>query len=371
MTPGRHFSALAVLAALGFVPAAAQTPLFNDGTALGGSQVFSEGFNPIGNSARFDQVKPQPAWCFSFVDGDQRMLNNASAMTSLSTTSVASPNQISDAIRQLADSPWGLRTRSYGLAFIADTVNGSYAHEEFNSALATADIQDAHLAPGGVLIPVPPDPNPGNATTIDLRRAVVDRVATGVGSKSQGMATGFTVRLERWKLGIQTGAINPTATQISLISAPDPFQLRDTPLQTTTLAVDFGFTFDLFEGFRLGGTVNRLNAKRLWDVEEKPQGRVALQMDIGNLAKLTVESDVNQTMRMPFAIRQRTSAASLRIAASRTITFLLGAERKQLGETSVIRGGATLQLSLPGYCLAFGMQYSQDHPLKGFTAVFD
>jgi len=362
MTLARSLSTLAVLAVLGLTPAWAQTPLFSDGTALGGSLLFSEGYNPLGNSARFDQPKPQPAWCFTYVDGDQRITDNASAMTTLAAPA-PSAVQISDAIRQLSTSPWGLRTRSYGLAFIADTVNGSFTHEEFNSLLASPDTLTTSLdSPGALAL---------NTTRVDLRRAQVDRIGTGVGSKNQGVGAGFTFRIEQWKLGMQTAAINPAANEVPLVSATDPFQLRDTPLRTTTLALDFGFTYDLFEGFRLGGSVNRLNAKRLWDVEEKPQARVGLQMDIGSLAKLAIESDVNETMRMPFPIKQRTTSASLQITASRSITLLLGAEKKNLGDAYVTRAGATLQLHLPGYCLAFGMQYSKDHPLKGFALVFN
>ena len=36
----------------------AQTPLFTDGPAFGGSKVFSEGMNPLGNPARFDRRPP-------------------------------------------------------------------------------------------------------------------------------------------------------------------------------------------------------------------------------------------------------------------------------------------------------------------------
>ena len=34
--------------------------LFLDGSTFGGSKVFSEGVNPLGNSARFDQPQPPP-----------------------------------------------------------------------------------------------------------------------------------------------------------------------------------------------------------------------------------------------------------------------------------------------------------------------
>jgi len=362
MTQARTYPALLILTVLGLFPADAQTPLFNDGTALGGSQVFSEGFNPLGNCARFDQPQPQPIYGFTYIDGDQRMTDNASAMELLNGPA-PSTSDISQAIRQLAGSPWGLRTRAYGIAFLADTVNGSYTHEEFNSLLATADKDAAHLDSAPFLLL--------NGTSADMRRTSVDRISTGAGSKNQGVALGASLRIEQWKMGTLTEAINPSGSQGPLVTTADPFQFRDTPLRTTTVSVDLGFTYDLVEGVRLGGTLNRVNAKRLWDVDEKPQGRVGLQIDIGTLAKLSLETDLNETMRMPFPVKQRTSAASLKIAASRSITLLLGGERKKLGDASVTRGGATLQINLPGFRFALGMQYSKDHPLKGFTAVFN
>ena len=55
---------LALLAAT--LPAAAQGAL--DGPSFGGSRVFSEGLNSLGNPARFDRCLP--GWYFSALDGD-------------------------------------------------------------------------------------------------------------------------------------------------------------------------------------------------------------------------------------------------------------------------------------------------------------
>ena len=49
-------SRLIVAASALCVPLLAQTPLFTDGTAFGGSKVFSEGLNPRGNWARTSQA---------------------------------------------------------------------------------------------------------------------------------------------------------------------------------------------------------------------------------------------------------------------------------------------------------------------------
>lgn len=363
MTRARPLSAIALGLVLGLSPAVAQTALFNDGPALGGSTVFSEGFNPLGNPARFDQIKSPTTFCLTYVDGDQAMSDTHSALESLAGAAPAESARISAAIRQLGNSPWALRTRSYGISFLADQVNGAYIREQFNSVRALADTQAERLDSGPALLL--------NGTWLDVRRAQVDRIALGSLSRSEGANAGFTVRLERWNLGTEGPVLNAAGPEVPLISGSDPFALDRTSLRTTALALDFGFSMELMEGLRLGGTVNRINAKRFWDVDEKPQGRVGLQFDIGYLAKFSVESDLNSTMRMPFPVKQRSSAASLRITASRAITLLLGAERKQIEDASITRGGASVQFTFPGFSLAVGMQYSKDHPLKGFTAVFN
>jgi len=363
MTCARPLSAIALGLVLGLSPAVAQTALFNDGPALGGSTVFSEGFNPLGNAARFDQIKSPTTFCMTFVDGDQAMSDTHSALGSIATALPSDSARISESIRQLAGSPWALRTRAYGISFLADQVNGAYIREQFNSVRALADTQANHLDSADALLL--------NGTWLDVRRAQVDRMALGSLSRSEGTNAGFTVRLERWSMGSEMAAVNAASPQVPLVSGSDPFQFDNAPLKTTALALDFGFSMELMEGLRLGGVVNRVNAKRFWDVEEKPQGRVGLQFDIGYLAKFSVESDLNATMRMPFPVKQRSSSASLRIAASRAVTLLLGAERKQIEDASITRGGATLQFTFPGFSLSVGMQYSKDHPLKGFTAVFN
>jgi hypothetical protein len=349
MTPSRLFTALALSVILGRADAWAETPLFNDGTAFGGSQVFSEGLNPLGNAARFDQPQPQPLYCFSYVTGDQRSVDNATALKNLNPQ-LATTEQISGALRKLVDSPWGIRTRSYGVAFLADTVNASFTHEEFNSVLVAPDALSTDLDSTAGLAQ--------NTTRADLRRVKVDRIASGIGSLAQGVGAGFSFRVEKWNMGTQTAALVPTLGQVPLDGSIDLMGFRNTSLSTTT---------ELAQGVRLGGTLNRLNAKRIWDVQEKPQGRIGLQMDIGTITRLSIESDVNDTMRMPFPVKQRTSAASLRLAANPTLTLIVGAERKKFGDAVVTKAGASLQIHLSEWQVGFGMQFSKDRPLQGIS----
>ncbi len=353
MTNKRSLFYVILLGAVcGFVPAVAQTALFSDSTAIGGSRVFSEGINPLSNSARFDQ--PKPGTYLTYLDGDQQTKDNFTIRKDLGVGGLRpSDTQISGALDRLADSPWAFRTKAYGAAYIAQTANGSYTHEDYHSFLAQTDTR----------------PLASNSTA-DVRRAMVDRVTTGAGSSEQGSAYGICLRLERWKYGIQTLALNPTGSQQPLSGGPDPMQFGDASKSATTLALNFGFIYELAAGVRMGGNIDRINQKHLWDVYEKPQVRMGLQVDIGSLAKLSIESDINQAMRMPFPVNQRSSSASLRIAANPTLTFAVGAEQQKIGDTSVVRAGVSAQIRMASYLVGLGFQFGQDRPLKGATVAF-
>jgi hypothetical protein len=239
------------------------------------------------------------------------------------------------------------------VAYLDKTGNASYTHEDQHSFLASTDR------------------NPGGNTIADVRRSAVDRIAIGVGSLEQGTAMGFSVRLERWKLGTQTLFLNPTGTQQALSGGPNPFDFNDMSKKTTTAALDFGFTYELVQGVRFGGTIDRLNQKHLWDVYERPQVRLGMQVDIGSLARLSAEMDVNNAQRMPFPVNQRTAAASLRIAANQSVTFVVGAERKKIGDVAVVTAGASVQFRTQAFLVGVGFQFGQDRPLKGAAMVLN
>ena len=52
-----------------------------DGPAFGGSKVFSLGFNPLGNSARFDQAPP--GWYLGRVAGDLKSKDHPDALDAM------------------------------------------------------------------------------------------------------------------------------------------------------------------------------------------------------------------------------------------------------------------------------------------------
>lgn len=343
------------LAALS-LPLAAQTPLFNDAPAFGGSRVFSDGLNPLGNPARYDQA-PR-GWHVSWLDGDQRAQDNKKI---LGETLATDPAVVDAALRKLQDAPWAQRTRAYGLAIAKEAAGLGFTREEYHTSVAHVDLANlgANLA--------------NNATYLDGRRAIVNRFHVGGGSLAAGTAVGFGFRFERWELG----GVAPLLSQASgggafpfTVPADDlVMNYGGTAVKGTNWALDAGFTRDLAEGLRIGATVDQLNAKRLWDVDMKPQFRAALQMDLGPASTLTLEADLNSAARMPFPEKQKAMAASLRYRVSGSVTFTVGGERRQIADASVTRLGATLSLRTPSFLVSFGFQAGQDRPMKGLTAM--
>ena len=90
-----------------------------------------------------------------------------------------------------------------------------------------------------------------------------------------------------------------------------------------------------------------------------------VELDLGTTVRLNVDSDINETMRMPFPVRQRTSTASLRIAPSPSITLILGAERRSMAGENLIRAGATIFVHGRTWHIGAGFQAGQDRPMKG------
>ena len=362
MTPFKSLSRTALALPAAFLPLAAQTPLLNDGTAFGGSKVFSEGLSPLSSPARNSQT---PAgWYFGYVSGDQRAQDNSSI---LQDTTSAVPATVTNALGQLQDAPWAVRTKGYAIVGLRDKMSFGYSREEFNSLLAHLDVDPRDTGSAVAL--------QGNASFVDARRAIVDRLHIGGSTQATGTEVGYRLRIEKWERG--TADIFMAQVPGALGGASFPFQsvdnaamgLASTDYRTSNWALDLGFTTQLAQGIRLGATVDQLNGKRLWDVAMKPQLRAALQLDLGPATQLTLESDVNGVERMPFPVKQQSANASLHYQMSSAVVFILGAERKRIGESAVTRAGATLQLRTQSVLLSFGFQAGQDKPMMGLAAM--
>jgi len=337
---------LITLLALASGALSAQAPIFADGAALGGSRVFSEGLNPLGNSARFD--KPATGVYFGWAEGDDGAKDTKTALESFSKPATA------ENLATLADKSWAQRTRAFGIAYVDKGMYSSYTREENTGFLVTPDLDPTHLGAGFGL----------NATTADVRRAIVDRVCLGAGSFDQGSGYGISLRVERWKTGQALAAFQPASGQL-ILAGQDLLEFRDTTGTTrTAYTLDLGFTQELVQGIRFGATVDRLIPRHFGDVYERPQARAGFQVDLGSTTQLSVDSDINASMRMPFPVLQRVATASLRLAPSQSITLILGAERRSVGDQSEIRAGATLFVHAASWHVGIGFQAGQDRPMK-------
>lgn len=339
-------------AAAGAIPAAAQTPLFGDGPAFGGSRSFSEGLNPLANPARPEWALP--GIFLGYVDGDQRFANNLDALNRLASVD---PAQRAEGLRLAAEAPWAQRTRGYGLSFQERSSNG------LNTlALIRQEVSTAWISAEGA------------GARADLRRGIVDRALYGWSATDNQGSVGVNTRLERYRLGQDALSTQGTLGTRPLVATEDPLDYRQTDRMTTTLAFDAGLTLNLSQGIRVAGSVDRLYPRRLWDVYEQIQGRLGLQFDLGSFGQLRVETDTNRTMRFPLALRQKASGASIRIAANPSITLLAGVERREwetpqadgsLRNLNLVKAGATVFFHAEGWHVGFGMQFGNERPLKG------
>ena len=363
MTTPSLLSRSAVALAASLLPLAAQTPLYNDGTQFGGCKVFSQGLNPLGNPSRFDQAPD--GWYLTVIDGDQRASGND---TSLQNTTSADPVAVSNALAQLADSPWALRTRAYGITGVKGGMNFGFSREEFHSMVAYPDLDPAHLGTAALLQTM-------NSSWVDGRSTKVDRLNFGGGGNTSGTSVGYNVRLESWQMGTITPFLkNPAG---GFTPSTFPYQsINDyvmgygtTTEKSLNWALDVGFTTEVAQGLRIGAMVDQLNHKLLWDVDLKPQVRGALQIDLGPNTQVTVEGDINGVERMPFPVKQQSSSASLRYQVSPSVIFVVGGERRKIDGDLATRLGATLVLKTSAILLSIGFQAGNDRPLKGLALM--
>lgn len=331
----------ALLLLLATLPASAQS--FADGTAFGGSAVFSDGENPRANPARFDQL-PR-GWYLGADFGDLKPRG-----AGLTAEDVAQAEQsgtgLGAALSRLHSQPWATRQKTAGLAWVWDGgIRFGYTHEDLRGTFATAD--------------------PAAATaTLDGRQAVVDRLYAGAGSQAGRSALGFTLRLERVRFGETVFALPPTAGQLPLGDPAAPLKGVGTDHATTTATVDAGWLFDLSAHARLGFTLDRLTTGRFGDLKENPQARAGLQVDAPGNLKLSLEADLNGAERLPIAVRRRVTALSLRMDLTPTAFVTAGAERRRYeGAPASTVVGAAFHLRVAPLVLSLGLRLGDDHPL--------
>lgn len=338
---------------VGSLPLAAQShPLMADGTAFGGSQVFSMGANPMGSAATLPATGSS-IWV-GYVDGDLRPKDQADLLDRLAS---GDPWKASGALAPLKDATWALRTRAYGISMTEDAKSITYSREELNGLWVRPDLDPAHRGSVESLAL--------NTSRVEARRAQVDRLILGGTIPEGDWSTGINVRVERWKFGTQTAALNPVTGEIPLADPKALLAYKEAPDTITTATLDLGVTWQMARGIRAGATAQRLVPRRFQDVEEKVQYRAGLQIDLGSMVALTLESDINAAQRMPLPLEQKSQSASIALHTNSVLSFLVGAERRTLGEVSRTSAGITVQLRMGETLIGAGFQFSDDRPVKG------
>jgi hypothetical protein len=327
--------ALCCLAALLAVPAAAletaQSPFFVESPAFGGASMFVRGVSYRGRDAR--GADADSFFALGYAQGETGADRFFSRLEDLRG---GDAEKSEAAARGLMDGPWGARSRGYGLLVCEKGASLALSREETTSLWALR--------------------GPGAANGIEgfeVRRAVGERLSVGYAGRSGAVLYGSTLRLERWALG---------ATRCGLPGPlpDDLFGYTETQRRNFSYAMDAFLGAELAAGLRFGVQANRLDARRLGDVEEGPQYRAGVQIDIGQAAQLTVERDINEAARLPFPAPQRSESASLRIRANGLVTLSAGAERRFLGGASSLRFGAAAWLTGKRHRVGAGFQFGGD-----------
>ena len=329
---------LSLLAALLLaLPLGAQS--FGDAPAFGGSLVFSEGANPLGNSARFDRLSA--GWYAGWEDGDTKARTFKAQSDALDRALQAGDaSAVSAALGALQNLPFPLRSKAYGLEYAA-TGGPRFAL--------------SHLSITG-LDPVVAT-GPASVATA-TRHVDIDRMVTGAGSSDGQSAYGFALRLERVRLGSL-----PVAGM-----APDPaLDLHATDRTALSLTADAGYITELAPGLRFGLMATRLVPRHFLDVYEQPQARAGFQLDLGTFAQLSVEGDLNEAARLPMPQKVKTLSASLRLMGTSTVTLLSGAERRTVDGVSSTLLGVSLRIVKAPLVLGLGFQFGNDQPQRALA----
>lgn len=345
---------LSLLALLALAPGlrAQQLPFFADGTAMGGSRIFSLGLNPLGNPARF---APRPGGSLpgtyaTYLSGGME------APDFQKTLDLLKEGAFEDAIRTFATRPWGQRSTALGLAILDEQGHFSLTRESTTALWAVPDLAPARMGAGFA----------NNGSVLETRRSTVDRLVYGLAGMERGTGMGASVRAERWSLGKRVSVPHPTLGQHSFtLVAQDPWGFATTDTKVTALSLDAGITVELGTGLQIGLQADRLVGGTIGDVEEKPQARAGLQVALGSMATLSVEIDLNSAARMPYPVKQKNQSASLVLHLNPSVSLTLGAERRQMGELTSTRTGATLRFITPSFVFGAGLQLGADQPLRG------
>lgn len=334
-------------------PLAAQS--FGDSPAYGGSRAFSEGLNPKGNPARFDQA--MPGWYLGWEMGDDKPKGfKGSSDALLGGFGLGDSAAVQASLEGFRKTPYAERRRTYGFAISAQGgIYLSVGRELLTATRVRPDLDPSHLGLG----------LGANSTVADQGRALIDRMVVGAGSGVEGRAYGFALRVERIRSAAGTQVLNGP------ISADAALDYAAVQRSNITATLDAGSQFDLAQGFRLAVTGDRLVPRTLNGVREKAQFHAGLSLDLGPATTLVVEADLNQAQRLPLPVDQRTAGASLRMAFNPALILRVGAQRRTVDGQAATLVGASLTYRNAPLNVTFGFQFGDDRGQKAVAAKVD
>ncbi len=343
-------------ALLAGAPLAAQS--FGDAPTYGGSLIFSEGLNPLGNSARYDRAGQ--GFALGYESGDAKPRGFTDASRDLNQGLLGADASLQQrGLQGLHDRPAGLRRTAYGISWIEKGgLVFAYGREETQGFLVNPDTDPTHTGSGLAL----------NSTQAFLRHTMVDRVVIGAGGGGGVDQPSYGIRLRAEH--IRWGASDPTGlgfgTSDTFLGGSVPTQRR-----ASVANLDAGYELPIAPNFRLGLTADHLIPHTYWGgVESKAQFRAGAEFALTPSMTVRVESDVNQAERLPLPGKQRSAAASIRMDLGGTL-LQLGAERRTLADQSSTVFGASLFFTFSGTRLGVGLQFGDDRPQRSGMVRFD
>jgi hypothetical protein len=200
----------------------------------------------------------------------------------------------------------------------------------------------------------------------DVRRSVVERFSVSYTSQGK-FYYGGTLRIERWGLGSNYQELSAFSPDANLSQAKGLLDYSETQNRSITYAIDTFTGIEIANSLRLAIQANRLTSRRLGDVEEKPQFRAGAQVDLGTMVQLTLESDINEAMRTPFPVMQKSAAVSLKVRANALIAFAIGAERKTMYGRHTVSAGLNAWITGKKNHFGAGFQFGQEKAPWGAT----
>lgn len=333
---------------------------FGDGSAFGGSHIFSEGLNPLANPTRYDRAGA--GFALGYEGGDLKAKGFADAGRDLNQGLLAAdPALESRGLQGLHDRPFALRHTAYGFSWMEKGgLLLGYTREESLGVLIQPDLDPTHTGASIAL----------NQTQALRRRTMTDRIILGAGGggAADQPAYGVRLRLEHLRWGSADPASGPGFGPANDLLEGEISTTR----RASVLNLDAGYEYPVAQSLRLGFTADHLIPHRYWGgVEAKPQFRAGVEFTLTPTTALRVESDLNAVQRLPLPVDQRSASASLRFDLGGTTLLQVGSDRRTAADQTWTTVGASLHFTFSGTRVGLGFQFGDDKPQRGAMVRFN